>query len=32
LVDLSNAEPDLTSRLLAELKQSMVEADRPYAS
>jgi len=32
LMDLSNARPDVTSRLLAELKQSMAEADRPYAS
>jgi arylsulfatase A-like enzyme len=31
-VDLSKSQPDLTSRLLAELKHSMAEADRPYAS
>ena len=32
LVDLSNSQPDVTSRLLDELKHSMAEADRPYAS
>jgi arylsulfatase A-like enzyme len=32
LADLSSSQPDVTSRLLAELKQSMAEADRPYES